>query len=141
MDTTKRFWNKVDLGSGENDCWLRQGWNNGVGYGLIKIDGKAVLAHRYSYELHVGLIGFGKVIDHLCRQPACVNPAHLEAVTQKVNTERAVKPVWERRRKQTHCRHGHELSGLNLYMRKDGKRACKICKNKATRIARAAKFV
>lgn len=137
MDTTKRFWAKVNVGSGQNDCWLWQAWNNGRGYGLIKVNGKAVLAHRYSYELAYGPIGLGRVIDHLCRQPGCVNPSHLEAVTQKVNTERAVGPVWERRRNQTHCVYGHELAGDNLYVRKDGKRACKTCKNQATRKARA----
>ncbi len=135
MDTTKRFWDKVNK---TDTCWLWTAWHNGLGYGLIKINGKAVLAHRYSYELQKGAIGIGKVIDHLCRQPACVNPEHLEAVTQKVNTERAIGAVWQRRRAQTHCIHGHELSGTNLYIRRDGKRACKECKNKATRKARAA---
>lgn len=138
MDTTQRFWDKVNMGDGQNDCWLWTAWTNGKGYGLIKIEGKAVLAHRFSYEIHKGPIPKGKVIDHLCRRPACVNPGHLEAVTQKVNVNRAVGAVWERKRLQTHCIHGHLLSGSNLYMRKDGKRACKTCKNKATRIARAA---
>lgn len=138
MDTTQRFWDKVNMGDGQNDCWLWTAWTNGKGYGLIKINGKGVLAHRYSYELHNGPIPLGRVIDHLCRRTDCINPGHLEAVTQKVNIERAVKPVWEGRRTQTHCKYGHELAGTNLYIRKDGKRACKECKNKAARIARAA---
>lgn len=135
MDTTQRFWQKVDK---TNTCWLWTGWNNGSGYGLIKIDGKSVLAHRYSYELHNGPIKIGRVIDHLCRRPACVNPNHLEEVTQKTNVHRAIGAVWEKKRAQTHCIHGHPLSGDNLYTRKDGKRACKQCKNKATLKARAA---
>jgi hypothetical protein len=67
-------------------------------------------------------------IDHLCRTPACVNPAHLEAVTPRTNWERGIsKSAF--RVKQVQCLYGHELSGENLYLRPDdGTRQCLICK-------------
>lgn len=126
MDTETRFWAKVNK---TNDCWLWIGWHTSLNYGLIKINGKSVLAHRYSYELVNGKIPNGKVLDHLCRTPACVRPAHLEAVSQRENLKRAVNHISMIRAAKTHCIHGHALSGDNLYVRKDGKRACKTCKN------------
>lgn len=123
----KRFWAKVEK---TNTCWLWTAWNNGTGYGLFKLDYKtSVLAHRLSYEMAKGKIPKGLVIDHLCSTTLCVNPSHLEAVTQKVNIRRGKNA----RRAQTHCKYGHELYGINLYVRKDGKRACKACKNRTAK--------
>ncbi|MBV5269024.1 MAG: HNH endonuclease, partial [Afipia sp.] len=71
-------------------CWLCHSANNQRGYGRLNIGGgKLVTAHRYSYELSVGPIPHGLELDHLCRQPCCVNPAHLEPVTPFENGRRA----------------------------------------------------
>lgn len=119
----QRFWSKVNKTS---SCWLWQAWHTNKGYGLFKLDTKtSVLAHRLSYTMSNGGIPKGLVIDHLCSTPACVNPKHLDAVTQKENLRRGKNY----KRSQTHCKHGHELFGQNLYIRPDGKRACKTCKN------------
>lgn len=65
-------------------CWLWAGADNGVGYG--KFRGK--YAHRVSYEMRHGSIPTGLHIDHLCRVRCCVNPDHLEPVTNKENAQR-----------------------------------------------------
>lgn len=63
------------------------------GYGSIWVDGRQMLAHRYSYELHNQVklpygLKSGVQVDHLCRNRICVNPAHLELVTSQENTKR-----------------------------------------------------
>lgn len=86
-------------------------------------------AHRAVYELLVGPIADGLVIDHLCRKPSCVNPSHLEAVTQSENLKRGLGPAVTRARHaaQTHCRHGHEFSPDNTIVNSSGSRVCRTC--------------
>jgi len=79
-----RFWSKVDK---SGNCWTWQASRQHYGHGQIKIEGKNRLAHRVSYELANGSIPEDLVIDHVCHNPPCVNPAHLRAVTQKQNIE------------------------------------------------------
>lgn len=81
----ERFWAKVDKSGA---CWLWMACRNPVsGYGHFNPYGPPTQAHRFSYTLAKGPIPEGLVIDHTCRVRACVNPAHLRAVTQKQNTE------------------------------------------------------
>lgn len=83
-----RFFSSVQI----SDCWE---WTSGRlarGYGKFRSDGgRAVLAHRWAYEHLVGPIPAGLVLDHLCMNTCCVNPDHLEAVTQAVNVQRAAQ--------------------------------------------------
>lgn len=85
-DVPKRF--RASYAVDSHGCWIWQKeilWN---GYGRISVQGKQILAHRYSYELHVGVIAPSYTIDHLCKVRSCVNPAHLEAVTMRENIMR-----------------------------------------------------
>jgi hypothetical protein len=118
------FWTRVNK---TDDCWLWRGALNSSGYANVFWNGRQANAHRVSYELSVGPIPEGLQIDHLCRVRHCVNPAHLEPVTSKINTLRGVSPLAINSRK-THCQLGHELSGDNLRLEKSGSRVCRECK-------------
>lgn len=74
-------------------CWLWVGSVTGPGYGQISNPdrrGKPLLAHRVSYELHVGPIPEGFDLDHLCRVRCCINPRHLDPVTRRENLRRGI---------------------------------------------------
>jgi len=116
----ERFWEKVRaLPVDDPDaCWLWQGALSG-GYGQICGE----WAHRFSYRFLVGPIPEGLQIDHLCRVRHCVNPDHLEPVTQQVNIRRG---EWATR---THCVNGHPFDEANTYRppSKPGWRYCREC--------------
>lgn len=120
-----RFWSRVEKTDG---CWLWAGYPTG-GYGRIRVDGRRMAAHRFAYELLVGPIPDGLVIDHLCRNPLCVNPAHLEATTQQINVLRGEAPP-AHQAKQDRCLRGHLLSGDNLIIRRR-RRECRTCRRAA----------
>lgn len=80
-----RFWEKVDRRS-DSDCWPWTAAKRGR-YGLFNVPPTTIGAHRYSYQLAKGAIPDGLVIDHMCRNPICVNPAHLQAVPVHLNSQ------------------------------------------------------
>lgn len=127
MDLSKlepRFRDKVILQRYTN-CWL---WAAGVdrdGYGQYSINDVSFKAHRVAYERIRGPIPCGMVIDHGCKNPSCVNPAHMEPVTSGENVRRGLSFSTANRNK-THCVNGHPLDGDNLLLVKHG-RACKLC--------------
>lgn len=138
-----RFMGKVDLDGpmhfGGTRCWLWQGKLTDRGYGTIKVGGKHgknCRAHRVSYELFVGPIPAGLTIDHLCRNRSCVNPLHLEPVTQGENTRRSPYTLASIHASRTHCPHGHEYTEENTYLY-NGRRSCRPCNNKHTRAYKA----
>jgi hypothetical protein len=88
-DTETRFWSKVERRA-DDQCWPWQGTVLASGYGQFRVGLGHARAHRYAYELLVGPIPDGLTIDHLCRNRACVNPAHMEPVTASENVKRAV---------------------------------------------------
>jgi hypothetical protein len=115
----------------ESGCWI---WMGDIftqtGYALYSPSEEERKIRRYwtghvrAYELFRGPVPKGLHLDHLCRVRCCVNPWHLEAVTQKVNNERAAKA---RIANHSKCAHEHELSGDNLLVMHSGRRACRAC--------------
>lgn len=120
---------------GDDGCWIFTGHKDKKGYGRIGVQQspgkwKNRRAHRVSYELLVGPIPAGLQLDHLCRVPSCVNPDHLEPVTNRENGLRGFSPCGNNARK-THCPLGHAFTPDNTRTKvtKCGTigRECKVC--------------
>jgi len=114
----------------ETGCWVWIGSRNGR-YGVAWDGTKVVRAHRLSYKLFVGNLPDELTIDHLCRNPPCVNPLHLEAVPKAVNTLRGMSLAAQHAR-QTHCVNGHPFDEENTYQWSSSyqprMRQCKACR-------------
>lgn len=150
----ERFLSKCDRPA--EGCWL---WKAGVttaGYGTMSIASRTHYSHRLAYEHFIGEIEQGMVIDHLCRTRRCVNPTHMEVVTNAENLRRGYvsrngheprpKPAPRPRVKRpkptkraprvpverTHCKWGHEWTPENTVIRA-GYRKCRLCAAAATR--------
>ena len=136
MANAEAFWKKVRR-AGADECWQWTGpLSSGYGrFHVFEVDGtrhQSVCAHRVAYMLCVGAIPLGMELDHLCRNKACVNPAHLEPVTHAENVARA----YVESKARTHCQLGHELTPDNVFYapagngrgdRERGYRRCTTC--------------
>lgn len=108
-------------------CWIWLGKLGGRGYGCYGRNNRA--AHRLSWEIENGPIPDGLVVDHKCRNILCVNPSHLEPVTNVENVLRGKGPTALNAAK-THCHKGHEFTPKNTKLQiRNGRvsRSCKKC--------------
>lgn len=122
-----RFWDKV-MPEPNSGCWLWMGALYFNGYGAFGVNRKTRRAHRIAYEALRGPIPAGLHLDHKCRVRSCVNPDHLEPVTQAENNRRGVEMVWMVNAKKTHCPRGHPYNEENTIIYKSGSRACRECR-------------
>ena len=132
MTTTRRdtfFWDRVDMTPNTTFCWLWRGRIEQDGYGSTSIQGKTQRAHRAVYEQIIGAVPRGLVLDHLCRNRACVNPLHLEPVTTRENVLRG-SGLAAKNAKRTHCKKGHMLTRSGGRTKQ---RYCAICKTEWSR--------
>ena len=120
----ERFWSKVN--ESPTGCWIWTAAHTADGYANLKVDGKAIRAHRFAYQALVGSIPDGLDIDHLCRVRDCVNPCHMQPVTRRVNTLRGVGWTAQQAAK-THCIRGHEFNDQNTYLVRGRNRSCRKC--------------
>lgn len=128
MKLADRVFAKVNR-EGADGCWLWTG-STSSGYGQIMDNYRNLRVHRVVYELTRGPIPVGLQLDHLCRVRHCVNPDHLEPVTNRENAIRGVMPQQTRARMlaRTHCKRGHPFVGDNLHITPAGARECRACK-------------
>lgn len=102
----------------KSGCWIWTGGRSGR-YGSINFDGIVKKAHAQVYEILNGSIPKGNHLHHTCRTSLCVNPDHLQSLTPFQHKQK---------HRLTHCKHGHEFTPENTYIRIDGGgRQCKTC--------------
>lgn len=137
---------RIQLPSDPEGCWLWRGVWHEKGYGTMHSRRFGhFYAHRLTYEMFVGPIPTGLHIDHLCRNPSCVNPAHLEPVTCRENVLRGKSPS-AAQAKQTHCKRGHLLAGQNLKINRPKtptaapSRVCRACQRVSENRSHARKM-
>lgn len=105
--STKDILSRIDGEMGLNACWPWIGTVLNTGYGVVVIRKKHVLAHRWSYAFYKKELSFDLVVRHICDNPCCCNPLHLETGTQKDN----IQDAYDRKRRQ----HPWKLKKETLY--------------------------
>jgi hypothetical protein len=129
-------------------CWVwtgcaSNGNHSATPYGYMSVDGRETVVHRIAHEVWIGPIPDGLDVDHViargCRSTLCFNPAHLEAVTPRVNVLRGIGPSAINAAKTT-CNQGHPFDEANTYTRPSGKRDCRICNRRRVAEWRAARL-
>lgn len=140
-----RFFAKVNkkgprFGPWKLHCWLWTTQLNDGGYGVISVNRKPQRAHRVAWQWYRGTIPQGLELDHLCRNRACVNPAHMELVTRQENLRRGIGIgglVSRQQKAATHCKRGHRFDVANSYYSPSGGgRRCLTCKRNGDRNTR-----
>ncbi len=125
----ERFWALVDKGYEDPACcWP---WKNGTEIDRYYVfhltpSERSISSHRMAYILTFGDIANSLVIDHLCEIKICVNPYHLEPVTQRENLIRSGNVIMDNAGK-THCLRGHEFTAENTWRNHKGHRWCREC--------------
>lgn len=115
-----------------NGCWTWTGRLDEEGYGRVKLRGQTWVVHRLFHEIFGSHVSVDLVIDHLCDNRACCNPAHHRQSTRSENSKRAKHYVGIHHHNggRTHCRRGHLLLGHNCIYRwsHNGTRLARVCR-------------
>jgi len=109
-----------------HECWEWAGQKDKDGYGYFWENNKTSRAHRFAVTLREP-INKSLVVDHICRNRACVNPNHLRQVTTRFNVMENSSGLAVQNSLKTHCYRGHEFSEKNTYITTRGARSCRKC--------------
>lgn len=136
MKTIEDLFKKIEPVT-ESGCWIWHGPVSQKGYGKIYYGQKNWRVHRLMYELLIGPIPSALVCDHRCRVRCCVNPHHLDLVSDEENILRGFGFAAKNKRK-THCKYGHALEGDNIYVppKRPSRRLCWECLIRETKKSR-----
>lgn len=130
-----RLWRSSQIA--EDGCWEWLGSQDALGYGRIRPKGTEIprLTHRVAWEALNGPVPNGLELDHLCRNPSCWRPDHLEPVTHAENMNRSplFQAQMEARRAISHCPAGHPYDETNTILDKNGGRGCRECNRRRHR--------
>lgn len=121
-----RFFSKLDILPG-SECILWNATKRG-GYGRLRVGGKLLSAHRFIYKHSEGKIPEGMEIDHICRNPSCVNTSHLRTVPHRTNCLENSVSIPAVNKLKTYCHRGHPFDTVNTYPLSGGRRGCRECK-------------
>lgn len=137
-----RFWDRVNITpyTTHEDCWPWTRRTDDFGYGLFRVRSRHLKAHRVAWTLERGAIPDDKTLDHVCRNPRCVNPSHLELVSNKENILRG-ESFSAKNGQKTHCPQGHPFTPENMVKggaAKSGRRVCLKCEAAKMRARRVA---
>ncbi len=126
--------------AGPNGCIIWTGYTDRDNYGDIKIDGKHLRVHRAVYQLLVSPLPTAAQVDHSCHNAdancpggptclhrRCLNPHHLDAVTNRENNLRSAVSTAGRNFRKTHCWRGHAFTAEHSYVDSRGHRICRTC--------------
>jgi hypothetical protein len=118
-----RFLEKIAKPMEDTQCWEWTANKDKDGYGMFFLRRKNRRAHRVSYYAYKGEIPDGYVIHHICKNPSCVNPNHLEARDKHSNWLDS-NNVGAINKRKKYCKNGHPFD--KVY---GGQRYCSICEN------------
>jgi hypothetical protein len=127
-------------GHSDSECWNWTGKTDRYGYGSVRVSEKQVGAHRVAWLIYRGDIPAKLVVDHLCCNRLCVNPWHMELVTDAVNARRVANPGRKMGSGGTHCKQGHAYADHGAKRQNvDGyvRQACLVCERIRTAKHRA----
>ncbi|MER7814516.1 hypothetical protein [Streptomyces sp. NPDC096153] len=135
--------------AGPNSCLIWAGRTDRDNYGMTQVDSKTLRAHRVVYALLVEPLSSTTFIDHTCHNQdqscpggrdclhrRCINPHHLEPVTNRENLLRSARSIAGANARKTHCTRGHPFNAENTYVLSNGGRRCRAC-TKARNAARS----